>query len=110
MSSITDDPEDEVLPAGLAPLPYVQVGMRLRDPAHAGVTWEVEQVLDDDESEPICEVGTVATLRRCVVRRRTVRCPELRAGWVLAAEFDPAQHCEGDEDTYYCEQDDEAPG
>ena len=82
---IYENDEDTIIPKDHPnPLPYIQCGMKLRDPLD-GTTrwWRVEDIYERGKA-------TVADLVSSDGRRDTVACPTLRHRWRLVEDFDPA--------------------
>ncbi len=77
---MTED-HDEVVKAGAAPLPYIQVGMVVRDPFD-GREWTISELYR------ISGGNVHATLARGQ-ERRTVDPLWIRNEWALAEDFDP---------------------
>ncbi len=85
------DEKQEIIKAGTRPLPYVQVGMRVRHPSDSATWWEVECVREDVSAT--WREETVAVLRSSDVRRMTV-VTEIVRGWTLAEDFEPDEAME----------------
>ena len=83
---IDENDEEEIIPMSASPLPYIQCGMKLRDPLD-GTTrhWTVADIYERGEA-------TVADLTSNDPKplRVTMPCPTLRHRWRLACDFDPS--------------------
>lgn len=96
--SIPEETESLELPAGTCPLPYVQIGMELRDlRPHAGphrraVTYLVEDIYEE-VSDLDREPYTVVALREVASSARLVVTSGEARSMTLVRAFDPSAEC-----------------